>query len=147
MPLKNDGLQVQEYIYDFDTDGGAQEEITLSTKDDKQAIPVGAIIKAVTMKVLTLFVTGSGATLVYGNGDAASGYSGSAISVGSLTDNALFNGWDNAASLLWDDSNDHQIPVNVSDADDGKFSITIGTGTFTAGKAIFLVEYLNPSLS
>ena len=147
MPYSNSGVHVQEYVYDFSVDGGAASEIVLSTKAGKSAIPTGAIIKRVTAKVVTAFTSGGSATLVWGNGDDADGYSGSAIAVASLTDNALFNGYDNGAALLWDDTNDHPIDVNVADANDASFSVTIGTAAMTAGKAIFLVEYYLPSES
>lgn len=146
-PHLNAGKEVQEYIYDFSVDGGAQGEIVLSDKDTKDPIPVGAIIKAVTVKVVTAHTSGGSATLAWGNGDDPDGYSGAAIAVASLTDNALFNGWDNGAVLLWDEVNDHQIPLNVADADDGKVSVTIGTADMTAGKLVLLVEYLMPTVS
>lgn len=143
--IRNNGIQVAEYVYDFAVDGGAVGAINLHAKAGKGVLPVGAIIKAVTAKVVTAFTSGGSATLVWGNGDDADGYSGATIAVASLTDNALFNGWDNGAALLWDDTNDHQIPVNVADAADGQFIVTIGTAAMTAGKALFLVEYLMPT--
>lgn len=145
--FKNDGVQVQEYVYDFSDDGGAVGAITLSTKDGVDPVPTGAIIKRVSAKVLTAFTSGGSVTLAWGNGDDADGYSGSAIAVASLTANALFNGYDNGAALLWDDTNDHAIDVNVADSDDASFSVTIGTAAMTAGKAVFLVEYYLPKAS
>jgi hypothetical protein len=143
--IRNNGIQVQEYVYDFAVDGGATGEIFLSSKAGYAPIPNGAIIKSVTAKVVTAFTSDGSATLAWGNDDDPDGYSGSAIAVASLTDNALFNGWDNASSLLWDDTNDHPIPVAVVNTDDGEFSVTIGTAAMTAGKALFLVEYLLPT--
>lgn len=145
MSFRNDGKQVQQYVYDFDVDGGAQAEIVLSDKAGYSAIPVGAVITAVTSKVVTAFTSGGAATLEYGNGDDADGYSGTAIAVASLTDNSVRNGWDNGAALLWDDTNDHAIYQNVADADDGKVSVTIGTADMTAGKMYVMVEYLMPT--
>lgn len=147
MPFKNNGVQVQEYVYDFAVDGGAQGEIFLSSKSGYAPVPNGAIIKRVVGKVVTAFTSGGSATLAWGNDDDPDGYSGSAIAVASLTDNALFNGYDNGAALLWDDTNDHAIDVAVINEDDGEFSVTIGTADMTAGKMIFLVEYYLPSLS
>ena len=144
--LRNGGLQVQEYVYDFAVDGGATGEIFLSSKDGCSPIPNGAIIKAVTMKVVTAFTSGGSATLAWGNDDDPDGYSGSAVAVASLVDNFVANGWDNGAALLWDDTNDHQIPVPVINEDDGEFSVTIATAAMTAGKALFLVEYLLPTV-
>ncbi len=142
----NDGKQVQEYVYDFAVDGGLVSEIFLSAKAGKQPIPVGSIITAVTAKVLTAIV-GTSSTLAWGNDDDPDGYSGTAIAEATLVDNFLVNGWDLGAALLWDDTNDHQLYVTVLNADDGDFSVTIGTAALTAGKVIFLVEYLAPSLS
>lgn len=147
MSIKN-MKHVQEYIYDFSVDGGTNgTAISLHSKDNKAVIPVGGIITAVTAKVVTACTSGGSATVEWGNGDDSNGYSGTAIAVGSLTDNALFNGWDNAAALLWDDTNDHPIPVNVSTAADGQFKILINTADLTAGKIVFLVEYLMPTVA
>ena len=74
MGFSNDGLQVAEYEYDIATDSGAAGEIVLSTKAGKEAIPVGAIIKAVTDKVQTAFTSVGSETLTWGNGDDADGY-------------------------------------------------------------------------
>lgn len=145
MAFKNSGVQVQEYVYDFAVDGGAVGTVDLHAKANKSVIPVGGIIKSVTAKVVTACTSAGAATVAWGNGDDADGYSGTAIAVASLTDNALFNGWDNAAALIWDDTNDHQIPVNVADAADGQLIVTIGTAALTAGKMVFLVEYLLPT--
>lgn len=137
-------LHVQEYVYDFAVDGGAQGAINLHAKAGVDVVPVGAIVKRVYAKVLTACTSGGSATLAWGNGDDADGYSGSAVAVGSLTANALFNGYDNGAALLWDDTNDHPIDVNVADAADGQFIATIGTADLTAGKVVFMVEYYLP---
>ena len=143
--FKNAGVHVQEYVYDFDVDGGATGEIVLSDNDNKGAIPVGAVIKRVTALVKTA-VAGTSSTLAWGNGDDADGYSGTAIAEASLTANAVFNGYDNGAALLWDDTNDHPIDVYVADANDGKFSVTVGTADLTAGKVVFMVEYYFPGV-
>ena len=137
-------LHTQEYLYDFSKDGGAVGAIELSAKAGMKDVPVGAVIKRVSMRVLEAFTSGGSATLVWGNGDDADGYSGSAVAVASLTAGAVFNGYDNGAALIWDDTNDHPIDVNVADADDGSLSVTIGTAAMTAGKAAFMVEYYMP---
>lgn len=135
---------VQEYVYDFDVDGGAIGAINLHAKDGVDVIPVGSIITRVYAKVLTAGASAGSATLAWGNGDDADGYSGAAIAVAALTANALFNGYDNGAALLWDDTNDHPIDVNVADAADGQFIVTIGTAALTDGKVVFMVEYYLP---
>ena len=82
MPFKNDGVQVQEYVYDFADDGGVIGEIVLSDKAGLDPLPVGAIVKSVTAKVLTALTSGGSAVLSWGNGDDADGYSGAAAAVG-----------------------------------------------------------------
>lgn len=146
-PYKNGGVNVQEYVYDFAEDGGAVGEIFLSSKAGVDPIPTGAIIKRVTAKVLTAVTSAGAATLAWGNDDDPDGYSGTAIAKASLTANAVFNGYDNGAALLWDDTNDHPIDVAVINEDDGEVSVTIGTAALTAGKVVILVEYYYPKAS
>lgn len=142
--FKNAGVNVQEYVYDFAVDGGAEGEIFLSSKDGYQPLPVGAIVLGVIAKVETACTSGGSATVAWGNDDDPDGYSGTGIAVASLTANAVFNGHDNAAALLWDDTNDHAIYPYVADEDDGEFSVTIATAALTAGKIRFNVLYLMP---
>lgn len=147
MPYSNDNVLVQEYVYDFAEDGGATGELNLETKANASAVPVGAIIKGVSAKVLTTCTSGGSATVAWGNEDDEDGYSGSAIAVASLTAGSVFNGWDNAAALLWDDTNDHPIYVNVANSADAEFKLTIGAAALTAGKIVFMVEYYLPKAS
>jgi hypothetical protein len=147
MGFKNDGVNVQKYVYDFSVDGGVKDvAIVLSDKDTKEPIPVGAIITGVTAHVATACGSSGSATVVWGNGDDADGYSGTLIAVGSLSLNAVFNGWDNAAALLWDDTNDHPIYFYVADADDGAFKVLIQTENLNAGKIVFSVSYFMPGV-
>lgn len=136
---------VQEYIYDFAVDGGATGAISLHAKDNKSVIPVGAIIQRVTAKVVTACTSGGSATVIWGNGDDADGYSGATVAVATLADNYVANGYENDAALLWDTTNDYPKYVNVSTAADGQFIMTIATAALTAGKIVFLVEYLMPT--
>lgn len=144
MNIKNK-LHVQEYIYDFAVDGGAIGEINLHAKDNKAVIPVGAIIKGVTAKVVTACTSTGSATVIWGNGDDKDGYSGATVAVATLADNYVSNGWDSGAALLWDDTNDHPIYQNVSTAADGQFIVSIADVALTAGKILFMVEYLLPT--
>lgn len=137
-------LNLQQYTYDFSVDGGAAGAIQLANKNNKDPIPTGAIVKSVTAWVETACTSGGSATVIWGNGADADGYSGATIAVASLTANAVFNGWDNGAALLWDDTNDHQIPYYVSSAANGAFTFTIATAALTAGKIHFFVEYYYP---
>jgi hypothetical protein len=134
----------QEYVYDVAVDGGAAAAYELSAKAGKSGLPAGAVVTAVMCKVVTAF--GGGTSMSWGDDVDADGYSGTAQVTAALLDNAVFNGWDNAAALIWDDTNDHQIYNNIPDAASGAFNVTIA-GTMTAGKAIFVVEYYMPSLA
>lgn len=141
--IGNNGLNVQEYIWDVSKDGGtASTAVTLSAKDGYSPLPVGAIVTSVKAHVITAVDSATDdATLIYGNDDT-DGYSGSAIAEASLTANAIVNGWDNGAALIWDDSNDHPIDYYVSSAAEGAFVVTPGATTITAGKIRFHVLYL-----
>jgi len=66
------------------------------------------------------------------------------LELASLVAEANFNGWDNAAALIWDDTNDHAIHKTVENTDDGEFSVTIGTNALTAGKVKFMVDFYMP---
>jgi len=143
--IRNNGVQVQEYVYDFADDGGATGAINLHTKDNKAVIPVDAVITGVSVRVETAFVSGDGADVIWGNGDDADGYSGSSYLSTSFPAAQVYNAWENEAALLWDDADDHQIYQSVTTAADGQFIMTIGIGTLTAGKATFSVKYLFPS--
>jgi hypothetical protein len=143
---KNAGVQVQEYLYDFAVDGGVKDaNIVLSAKPGKKAIPVGAIIKGVTAKVLTA-VSGSSSTVSWGISSNADAYSGTTIAEASLGAGVIVNGWRTANSTIWDDTNDVQIYLPVTDAASGSFVVLISTANLTAGKILFLVEYYCPSL-
>ena len=141
------GKYVQEYVYDFAVDGGANgSNIVLSDKDGKKPIPIGAIVTNCVARVVTACTSDGSATVSWGNDDAENGYSGTTIAVGSLTDNSIWSpGVQGSESLLWDDSNDHNIFFPVINADDGDFIVLISDADLTAGKILFMVEYLLPT--
>jgi hypothetical protein len=146
--FKNSGLHVQEYVYDFAVDGGAAGAIDLSAKAGKSPLPVGAIIKGVTAIVETACTSGGSATVAWGPGADADGYSGVALAVASLTANAVFNGYQDAttpSALLWNNTTDAPVEyVVTSTANTQTFTMTIATAALTAGKINFMVEYLLP---
>lgn len=140
-------LHMQEYVWDFAVDGGTVAEYNLDAKANCAVIPAGAVILSVFAKVITAVTSDGALTLAWGNENDEDGYSGAAIAVGSLIDNALFNGWDNAAALLWDDANDHPIYLNVADSAAGEFKVSIAGAAATAGKVVFEVLYAMPTLA
>lgn len=146
-PFKNHGVNVQEYVHDFAVDGGAVSTIVLSDKAGVDPLPVGAIVKRVTMKVLTAYTSGGSATMSWGYTGAVTAYSGTAVAVASLTANALKNGMGNGASSLWDDTEDAPKDVAVVSAATGAVVVAIAVAAMTAGKCVIAVEYLLPAAS
>lgn len=143
MSFRNDGLNVQEYIYDFAIDGGLVSTIDLSAKAGYSPMPSGAVISKVSLKVITA-VVGSSSTVACGNTTDPNGYM-EAIAEATLVDEYVTGTGAQAGALLWDDTNDHPIPFLVNSDNDGVFSIDIATGALTAGKVVFWVEYYMPS--
>ena len=146
MPFKNNGVHVQEYVYDFAVDGGVKDvAIDLSAKKDFTTLPLNALVKGVTAIVLTSVTSGSSATVSWGDGVAADGYSGTTIAKATLVAGYVQNGWTGAGSLVWDNTNDVQLYPLV--ASSNKYlKLLISTADLTAGKIVFLVEYYMPSL-
>lgn len=142
MPFKNDGIQVQQYVYDFAVDGGAVSTIDLSAKANYSPLPVGAIVVAVTAWVQAACTSGGSATLEWGNSADPDGYSGTAKAVAALTLNAVFNQAEGAGALLWDNTNDADKRLYIDTNANGQFKVAIGTAALTAGKVVFAVEYL-----
>jgi len=145
MSFSNDGVHVQEYLYDFAVDGGSTAAaINLSDKAGYDQLPDGAIVKGVTALVLTS-LSGSSSTFSWGDETDVDGYSGSAIAEATLVAGYVANGEDNGAVLLWDDTNDHRLYPYANTAAKRGFTVTIGTADLTAGKVVFMVEYYLPS--
>lgn len=142
--FKNAGVHVQEYVYDFAVDGGAVSTISLSGKAGYQSLPDKAIVSEVIAYVETACTSGGSATIAWGNTTDPDGYSGATPAVAGFTADAVKNGIDNAAGILWDDANDHKIHFCANSANDRDFSITIATAALTAGKIRFLVAYYLP---
>ena len=140
-------LHVEEYVYDFAVDGGSVGAINLSAKDNMHVLPLGAVVKSVVMKVVTAFTSGGAATVAWGPTSDADGYSGTPVAVASLTANAVFRGYEGAAALLWQDTNDHPLFYPVLVANDSDMKLTIAAAALTAGKSVLWVEYYKPTLS
>jgi hypothetical protein len=149
--FKNDGKVVMEYLYDFSVDGGIATQLTLSDKHGKGPLPVGMIVTDCMAAVLTSVTSGGSATVEWGNGDDSDGYSGTAIAKATLVAGYCVNGMGIQAAapgaLLWDNTNDAQIPLYIDDATTGAFKIIANVAALTAGKIVFMVEGLNPSVT
>lgn len=143
--LKNVGVKVQEYLYDFAVDGGATGAISLSSKNGYHVLPQGAFVKNVYLRVITA-VVGSSSTVAVGNTTDPDGYL-AATAEATLVADYISLGGTATSVLLWDDTDDHLTGFLVNSANDADFSITIGTADLTAGKIAFYVEYLLHSVN
>ncbi|MBL0320679.1 MAG: hypothetical protein IPP74_15500 [Alphaproteobacteria bacterium] len=129
MAFKNDGPQVNEYVYDFAVDGGAVSTIDLSAKQGFAPLPSGAVVKSVHYKVVSALTSGGSATVSIGDANATARYL-------ALTafDNAAYAAGNVAAAAIG-------VPMNVSAAARGQFGISIAVAALTAGKIVFFVEF------
>lgn len=129
--IKNYGLLVQEYDYDFAVDGGATGVIDLSAKANKSDLPTGAILQRVVTHVVAA-VTGTAAS----------------ASIGTSANNALYmaaRDVDGAAALgLGLDQLADYTTLGVLDAaNKADVVMSVTGGAITAGKLKVLAEYLN----
>ncbi len=147
MSVVSNKKHVAEFLYDFAVDGGATGAINLHEKAGKSVLPVGAVITGVMAKVVTACTSGGAATVTWGNGDDADGYSGATVGVATLVDNYVANGGENDAALLFDTTDYFPKYVNVSTEADGQFILTIATAALTAGKIVFMVSYDMPTVA
>jgi len=141
MPFKNDGMQVQEYTYDFAVDGGATGSIILSAKAGASNIPIGAMVHGCDALVETSVTSGGSATCEWGTSGDTDGYSGTAVAKATLVANYGHNGEIGAGLLLWDDTADASKAYVVTDAATGTFYFKINVADLTAGKVHFRVKY------
>jgi hypothetical protein len=143
--FKNAGVHVQQYLYDYAVDGGVYTSaFTLSSKAGYAPLPIGAIVKKVTAKVITA-VSGSSSTVKWGNATTADAYA-PAIAEATLVADYVTDEAKAKGTALWDDTNDNNLPYLIDTANKAKFVMTVGTASLTAGKILFLVEYYLPSL-
>ena len=126
MSFKNDGLQIQEYYYDFAVDGGATGVFTLSSKANVAPIPQEAIITKVVTRVVTA-LAGASASAQIGN-------TASDVAYAPLAPVATFS---EDAVIIDNDA----LVVNAANRADVLLSVT--GGALTAGKLVVMVEYLH----
>lgn len=134
-------MQVQEYVYDFAVDGGAQGTINLAAKAGVDPLPVGAVVKGVSARVITSVLSGGSATAEWGSTADTDGYSGTAIAKATLVAGYNKNSEEGAGALVWDDTNDCVKSYEVTDAATGAFMFKINVADLTAGKIAFAVQY------
>lgn len=138
---KNDGLHVQEYVYDFAVDGGAASVVNLAAKAGVDPLPIGAVVKGVSALVVTSVTSGGSATCEWGSTADTDGYSGTAIAKATLVAGYNINSEEGAGALTWDNSNDCVKSYEVTDAATGAFMFLSNVAALTAGKIVFTVQY------
>jgi len=126
--FKNDSVQVAEYEYDFEVDGGTVGVKVLSAKDGKANLPVGAIRIGFAVVIQTAFTSGGLATLTLGHTTSAVAYLGSTAVA------------DLGAGLEASSSTAALVAANGDNV-----IATIGTAAMTAGKLKVLVYFVNPN--
>jgi hypothetical protein len=127
--IGNDGLQVQEYVYDFSVEGGAVSAIDIA---NGKGLPVGALIIDVYWKMDTAFTSGGSATVAIG--DATNG---ARYKAATAFDNAAFADEGVVKAAIG-------VPFKVAAAADGKPAVTVATAALTAGKIRLFVVYMQP---
>ena len=127
MSVFKNQINVAEYEYDFDVDGGATGAHVLSSKANKQSLPLGAVVKEVHTVGQTALV-GSGASAIVGHAGDTDVYK--AI--------APVTSFDASACFTY--STAFQAKGNNRDV-----RLTISGAALTAGKLKVLVEYILPN--
>lgn len=125
--FSNNGVMVQDFVYDFAVQGGAVGFIDL-----KSNVPNGAVILRVTYKVDTAFTSGGSATVALGDSNTNARYLAA-----TAYNNAAFTAGTVAAAAIG-------VPLNVNAAAKGEVGITVATAALTAGKMHLFVEYMVP---
>jgi len=124
---QNGGVLYHEYEYDLAVDSGAVGSVVLSSKNNSDPLPVGAVRKKVTAIVKTTFV-GGGASLQWGDG-VNSDADHTAEAVAGLSLNAVFA----------DDSNRAQSSAALA-----QVVVEVTGAPLTAGRLGLMVEYYYP---
>ncbi len=139
MTIRKNEFLKKEYLYDYSVDGGATGAITMRATDPNgNGLPEGFIVSKAVAIVETA-ITPTGASVTFGNSGTAAGYM--ADIVAGYNAGGVVRSGEVAGSLLFDDTNDHEIDYKVSSvANTQDVVMTIGTSALTAGKIRFIVE-------
>jgi hypothetical protein len=126
------------YEYDFAVDGGSIGAKTLRCLN---VVPMeaGLVIEEVQAFVETAFSGPSNPTCVLGISGTTSGFMADFYAIASVVNTPIRNG-EVAGSLVWDDSNDHEVSYRIPNAASAVPLMTIGVHALTAGKAKFVFK-------
>lgn len=123
--MKNQ-VNYQQYVYDFAVDGGAVSTISLSGKAGVLSLPLKAVIKSLTIHVVTACTSGGSATVSLGNTASATAYM-AATAVASLTLDSI--------------QTTAGVPNVINAANEQDMTLSIAVAALTAGKIEVHVEY------
>ena len=120
------------YEYDFALDGGAIGSINLRRVQGVNELEAGLVIESFTVSIETTLAGAATPTVTLGNAGAVDGYMADIFALG--TAGAIVRSGEVAGSLLWDDTNDHEISYKIDSSANAVPKITIGAQALTAGK-------------
>lgn len=126
------------YEYDFTVDGGAVGAKTLRCLNVNPLVS-GLVVTEVQALVEVAFTGTATPTCTLGITGTTSGYMADFFSLASTINTPIRNG-DVAGSLVWDDTNDHEVSYRIPNDASAIPLMTIGTQALTAGKAKFIFK-------
>jgi hypothetical protein len=127
------------YEYDFSVDGGSVGSKSLRCLN-ANPLEAGLIVKAIDVLVETAFDDASDtATVTLGVTGTTSGYLADFMTLAETVNTAIRTG-EVAGSLVWDDTNDHEINYRIPSSAAAQPIMAIGTEALTVGKAKFIFK-------
>jgi len=125
------------YEYDFAIDGGSTGAKTLRCLNLND-LEAGLVIEELQVYVETAFAGTATPTCTIGIAGTTAGFMADIFALASA--GAAIRNGTVAGSLLWDDTNDHEISYVIPDAASAVPLMTIATQALTAGKAKFIFK-------
>jgi hypothetical protein len=126
------------YEYDFDVHGGATSGAKTLTALGNSMI-AGLVIEEVQVFVETAFAGSATPTCTLGITGTTAGFLADFYGPASTINTPIRSG-EVAGSLLWDDTNDHEISYRPASTADATPIMTIASQALTAGKAKFVFK-------
>jgi len=126
------------YEYDFAVDGGSTASAKTLRCLNTNAMEAGLVIEELQVYVETAFAGTATPTCTVGIAGTTAGFMADIFALAS--EDAVIRNGTVAGSLLWDDTNDHEISYVIPDAASAIPLLTIATQALTAGKAKFVFK-------
>jgi hypothetical protein len=126
------------YEYSFAVDGGAISSITLRNLGIN-ALAAGMIIEDIQILVTEAFAGSATPTCTLGISGTTAGFLADFYASASTINTPIRVG-EVAGSLMWDDTNDHQISYRIPNAASAIPLLTIASQALTAGKMVVVFK-------